>query len=110
MATIEEFNKIDIRIGKILEAELHEKAKKPMYKIKVDLGKELGIRQIIAGIAKYYEKEELIGKRVAIVSNLEPKEIAGEISNGMLLATEDENGTVSLLVPDKNVSEGSTVH
>ncbi|MGC8699912.1 MAG: methionine--tRNA ligase subunit beta [Candidatus Micrarchaeia archaeon] len=110
MVTIKEFMQIDIRIGRIVEVGPHEKAKKPMYKLKVDLGKELGVRQIIAGIAGKYKKEELEGKLIAVVTNLEPKEIAGELSNGMLLAAEDENETLSLLVPDKEIKEGSIVH
>lgn len=110
MVTIKEFLQIDIRIGRIIEVEPHEKARKPMYKIKVDLGKELGIRQIIAGIASKYRKEELVGKLIVVVTNLEPKEIAGELSNGMMLAAEDENGNLAILAPDKEISEGAIVH
>ncbi len=110
MVSIKEFLQIDIRIGRIIGVEPHEKAKKPMYKLKVDLGKEIGVRQIIAGIADRYKKEELVGKLIAVVTNLDPKEIAGEVSNGMLLAAEGEDGTLALLSPDREINEGSIVH
>ncbi len=110
MVSIKEFMNIDLRVGRILEVAEHEKAKKPMYKLKVDFGKEIGVRQIIAGIAAVYKKEELEGKLIIGVVNLDPKEIAGEVSNGMLLAAEGENGTLSVLTTDKQISEGSVVH
>jgi len=109
MVSINEFLQIEIRVGRIIDAELHEKAKKPMYKLKVDLG-ELGTRQIIAGIASRYRKDDLIGKLITVVTNLDPKDIAGEKSNGMLLAAEDGEGNLALLVPDKEIKEGSIVH
>jgi len=109
MVSINEFLQIEIRIGRIIDVEPHEKAKKPMYKLKVDLG-ELGTRQIIAGIASKYRKDDLIGKLITVVTNLDPKDIAGEKSNGMLLAAEDGEGNLALLVPDKEIKEGSIVH
>ena len=109
MVSINEFLQIEIRVGRIIGAEPHEKAKKPMYKLEVDLG-ELGTRQIIAGIASKYRKDDLIGKLITVVTNLDPKEIAGEKSNGMLLAAEDGEGNLALLVPDKEIKEGSIVH
>jgi tRNA-binding protein len=109
MVSINEFLQIEIRVGRIIAAEPHEKAKKPMYKLKVDLG-ELGTRQIIAGIASKYRKDDLIGKLITVVTNLDPKDIAGEKSNGMLLAAEDSEGNLALLVPDKEIKEGSIVH
>jgi len=109
MVSINEFLQIEIRIGRIIDAEPHEKAKKPMYKLKVDLG-ELGTRQIIAGIASKYRKDDLVGKLITVVTNLDPKDIAGEKSNGMLLAAEDGEGNLALLVPDKEIKEGSIVH
>jgi len=109
MVSINEFLQIEIRVGRIIDVEPHEKAKKPMYKLKVDLG-ELGTRQIIAGIASKYRKDDLIGKLITVVTNLDPKDIAGEKSNGMLLAAEDGEGNLALLVPDKEIKEGSIVH
>jgi len=110
MVSIKEFMNIDLRVGRIIEVTEHDKAKKPMYKLKVDFGKDIGVRQIIAGIASVYKKEELEGKLIVGVVNLDPKEIAGEVSNGMLLAAESEDGTLSILTTDKQISEGSIVH
>ncbi|HUC39060.1 MAG TPA: hypothetical protein VL944_02930 [Candidatus Acidoferrum sp.] len=106
MATIDEFLQIDLRIGKIVE--VNEIAtRKPMYGLKVDLG-ELGTRSIVAGIKEKYTIDELLGRRVIVVANLEPKNIAGTLSEGMLLAAEN-NGELSLLQPDKELAEGSRV-
>ncbi|EET90223.1 MAG: tRNA-binding protein [Candidatus Micrarchaeales archaeon] len=107
MVTIEDFSKIELRIGKIVEVEDLEGAKKPIYAMKVDLG-ELGIRSIAAGIKDVYSKEQLLGKRVVVVANLDPKRIANFVSEGMVLAAEDESG-ISLLGPDKELMPGSRV-
>jgi methionyl-tRNA synthetase len=106
---IEEFLNVDMRVGKIVSVEEHEGARKPMYKLRVDLGPEIGERGIVAGIRGFYEKEELLGRHVICVVNLEPKMIAGAESNGMLLAAEDEN-TIALLEPDKELKPGSKIH
>jgi methionine--tRNA ligase beta chain len=106
----EEFGRADIRVGRITEARIHEGARKPMYVLSVDLGRELGARTIVAGIREFYSPEELIGKKIACLVNLEPKQIAGVVSNGMVLAAES-GGRVSLLVPDRSaeIEEGSRV-
>ncbi|MCL5412679.1 MAG: hypothetical protein M1474_03505 [Candidatus Marsarchaeota archaeon] len=106
MVSKEEFSAIDLRVGRIKSVE-DAGTKKPMYKISVDVG-ELGTRTVIAGIKSYYAPEELVDKEVIIVVNLEPKAIAGTMSEGMLLAAED-GSNVSLLVPDRRVAEGSKV-
>ena len=107
MASFDDFSKLDIRVGKILEAEDLEGARKPIYKLKVDIG-ELGIRNIAAGIKDRYTKDELINKFVVVVTNLDPKSIAGFISEGMLLAGEDGD-VLSLLTPDKELKPGSKI-
>ncbi len=109
MVSIETFLALDMRVGKIITVEDHEKARKPMYKLTVDLGPEIGTRTIIAGIKAYYSREELINKKIACVVNLDPKIIAGLESQGMLLAAGEEDG-VSILVPDKDTPEGSKIH
>ena len=108
MVTINEFLNIDLRVGKVLSAEEHPLAKKPMYILKVSFGEE-GERTIVAGIRDKYSKEELVGKKIVCVFNLEPKEVAGIASNGMILAAEDDS-TISVLVLDRDVKEGSRVH
>jgi methionine--tRNA ligase beta chain len=107
MINMHGFSKIDIRVGRILDVEDVPTARKPMYKLRVDLG-EVGIRSIVAGIGGNYTKDELIDKRIAVVTNLEPKSIAGEMSHGMLLAAEDGD-IISILSPDRNVRAGSAV-
>ncbi len=107
MVSINEFSAIDIRIGKIIDVQ-DLNTRKPMYGFKVDLGSELGTRTIAAGVKESYSKEELLGKKVVVLVNLDPKNIAGFESQGMVLAAVDNN-TVSLLQIDKDIKEGSRV-
>mgnify|MGYP001626215030 CR=1 FL=1 len=86
----------------------HEQARKPMYILNVDLGDEIGIRTIVAGIKEQYKPEELLGKLIVCIVNLEPKNVACVESQGMLLAAED-NGTIAFLTPVKEVRPGSKV-
>ena len=109
MATFDEFAKLDIRVGKVLNVEDHEKARKPIYKLTIDFGPEIGQRMIIAGIKPWYQKEELINRKVVCIVNLEPKTIAGIESQGMALAAEDSTGTISLLSVDRDLLQGSRV-
>lgn len=104
---INDFAKVDLRVGRIVEVN-DLQTKKPMYALVVDLGR-LGIRNIAAGIKDRYSKDELLGKRIIVVSNLEPKSIGGMfISEGMVLAAEDDSN-LSLLTPEKGIKEGSRV-
>ncbi|MDE1850691.1 MAG: methionine--tRNA ligase [Candidatus Micrarchaeota archaeon] len=108
MVGIDSFKELELRVGRITNVEEHEKARKPMYRITLDLG-EAGERSVVAGIKPWYTKEELIGKSVVCLANLEPKEIAGAVSHGMILAAEDEGG-VALLTLDKPIKAGSLIH
>ncbi|MGB9703537.1 MAG: methionine--tRNA ligase subunit beta [Candidatus Micrarchaeia archaeon] len=105
MLSYEEFSKLDLRIAKIEEVEEIEGSEK-LYKLTISLGEEK--RTIVAGIRKEYKKEELLGKEIVIVANLEPKTIKGIVSRGMLLAAVD-NGKISLLIPEKEVTPGTKV-
>jgi len=105
MITYEDFKKLDIRIAKILNAIRIENSDK-LIKLQISLGDTE--RQIVAGIGKHYQPEELIGKLIVVVSNLEPKKLLGEESNGMLLAASNEE-ELALLVPDKDITPGSIV-
>lgn len=105
MATIEDFKKVELIVVQIKEVKEHPNADR-LYVLKVDTGKEE--RQIVAGIRKAYTPEQLIGRRVILVANLEPAVIRGEASNGMLLAASDEN-SMGLLSPDKDIALGSIV-
>ena len=103
--TYDEFKKLNIRIGKIVSAEKVEGADK-LIKLQIDFGNET--RQIIAGVAHVYKAEELVGKEVPVVVNLEPKKFRGLESQGMILAADDDGKPV-LLTPDKEVATGSIV-
>jgi methionine--tRNA ligase beta chain len=107
MISFEDFKKLDLRVGKIINVE-EILASKKLLKLTVDFGTEK--RQAIAGIKQYYKPEELIDKKFVFVLNLEPRKIFGEESNCMILAAEDENGNVILLQPEKDIKEGSKVH
>jgi methionine--tRNA ligase beta chain len=104
--TFDEFQKVDLRVGKILEATPVEKSKK-LIKIQVDFGSEK--RQCIAGIQKYYKPEELVGKKCVFLINLQKRMIAGLESQCMVLAAEDAAGNVSVLQPEKDIVEGSKI-
>jgi methionyl-tRNA synthetase len=105
MITIEDFAKIEIKTGRVLEAKRVEGSNK-LIVMKVDTGEE---RQIVAGIGKAYSPEELIGKSIVVVTNLQPARLMGTESNGMLLAASDNEGRVSILTLDKDIKEGSKV-
>jgi methionyl-tRNA synthetase len=104
-----DWEKIDLRIAKILKVEDVEGADK-LYKLEIDAGKELGKRTILAGIKQHYEKEELKGKNIIIVANLEPRKLKGIESQGMLLAAvSDNHDKISLLMPDKKTEAGTKI-
>ncbi|MFH1361005.1 MAG: hypothetical protein ABIJ41_08285 [Candidatus Omnitrophota bacterium] len=105
MITIEDFKKLQIVIAQIKEVKEHPNADK-LYLVYVDIAGEQ--RQLVAGIRPFYTKKELIGRQVAVVSNLAPAVIRGEESQGMILAASDET-TISVLSPDKEVKLGSPV-
>ena len=105
-ADINDFQKLDLRVGTITSVERVEGTKK-LYKILVDLG-ELGVKQTISGLVGYYTPEELKGKKVVFLANLKPAKIAGIISEGMLLAAVSGN-IVSLLSIDKDVPNGAKI-
>lgn len=107
MVSFDEFRAVDLRVGRIVEAQELDTTRKPMFLLKVDLG-ELGIRQIIAGIRGYYTRDELLGKCIVVVANLDSKKIGEYVSEGMLLAAQDGE-TVRLVVPDQALSPGSRI-
>ena len=104
--TIEDFEKIDLRVVKVLECEPVKKAKK-LLKLKVDLGGEE--RQVISGIAQYYKPEELVGKYVVLVANLKPVKLRGELSQGMILAAAPSDDSELVLVNPGEMLTGSQV-
>lgn len=105
MATIDDFQKITIKIGTIRSAEKVEGSSK-LLKLDIDLGHEK--RQILAGIGEKYKPEDLKGKQIPIVANLEPRTLMGMESNGMILAA-DINGEPVLMLPEEKVANGTQV-
>ena len=104
--TIDEFFKVELRVGEVVEAEEVKKSKK-LLRLLVDLGEEKP-RQIIAGIKEYYKPEELVGTQVCVVSNLKPAKLMGMVSEGMLLAAKDDEG-LSLIRPEKKKKVGTQI-
>ncbi len=104
--TFDDFMKLDLRVAEIKACEDVPGADK-LYKLNIDVGEE---RTIVAGIKLYYTKEELVGKKIAVVANLEPRKLRGIESHGMLLAasTEDKSSVV-LLTLDRNIANGSKI-
>ena len=102
----DDFTKLDIRIGTVIDAEKVAKTKK-LLKLTVDTG--IDKRTVVAGIAEHYKLEQIKNKKVTILVNLEPRKIKGIMSEGMLLMGENPEGTLSFLTPDKDVENGSTV-
>lgn len=105
MATFDDFMKLDIRVGTIVDVAEFEKAKKPAYQLHIDFGNELGTKKTSAQITNHYKPEELIGKQVLAVVNFPPKQIADFMSEVLVLGTYSEGGVV-LVIPDKEVKNG----
>ena len=105
MITIEDFGKVDLRVGTVTAAGPHPNADR-LVVVQVDLGSEQ--RQLVAGVRAHYEPQALVGRQVVVVANLQPATLRGVESQGMLLAASDGNQIV-LLAPDKPVSPGSRV-
>ena len=104
--TFDDFNKMDIRTGTILEAERVPKTKK-LLKLKIDTG--IDKRTVVSGIAEYYSPEEIIGQQVSILVNLEPKELKGIQSQGMILMAQDADGSLKFVVPVQPIKNGSEI-
>ena len=105
MATFDDFMKLDIRVGTIMEARVFAKARKPAYQLVVDFGEEIGTKKSSAQITQHYTPEELIGTQVLAVVNFPPRQIADFMSEVLVLGTYSEGGVV-LIRPDKDVQNG----
>jgi methionyl-tRNA synthetase len=105
MVSFEDFKKIDIRVARIKEAQEHPNADKLLV-LKLDTGAEE--RQVVAGIKNFYKPEDLLGKKVIAITNLESAKIRGVESAGMVLVASDEN-ILALLAPEKDIKEGSKI-
>lgn len=105
MATFDDFLKLDIRVGTILEAKPFEKARKPAYQLKVDFGDEIGVKRSSAQITDRYTPEALVGKQVMAVVNFPPRQIADFMSEVLVLGTYSEGGVI-LITPDQPAKNG----
>lgn len=102
MATFEDFEKLEMRVGKIIDVKDFPEAKKPAYKLRIDFG-ELGIKNSSAQITKLYSKEDLLGKQIIAVTNFPPKKIAGFVSDVLVLGVITKDNEVILLKPEREV-------
>ena len=104
--TYDIFDKIDIRIGTVISVKKNERAKKPSLIVEVDFGKEIGIKQSSAQITHYYNDKNLVGKQVIGVCNFPEKNIAGVISQFLILGAIEKDGKVVLVHPSQNAENG----
>ena len=104
--TYDIFDKVDIRIGTVISVKQNEKARKPSLVVEVDFGKEIGIKQSSAQISDYYNEENLKGKQVIAVCNFPEKNIAGIVSQVLVLGAIDQEGKVTLVHPSQEAENG----
>lgn len=105
----EDYNKVEIRVGTVLKVSKNEKARKPSLVVEVDFGKEIGIKKSSAQITHYYNEENLVGKQVIGVCNFPKKNIAGVVSEVLILGAIEKDGKVVLVHPSQKVENGLEV-
>lgn len=110
MIGYEDFLKVDIRVGTVLEAEDFPEARKPAIKMKINFGPEIGIKQTSAQVTHLYKKEHLIGKQVLAVINFPPKQIGRFISEVLVLGLSNVDGHIVLVQPEYSAPNGSRLH
>ena len=105
----DDFEKIDMRVGTVMEVNDFPKARKPAFLLTIDFGSDIGIKRSSAQITAYYQKEDLLNRQVIAVINFPPKQIANFISECLVLGVYDENKDVILLAPEKFVKNGQKI-
>jgi tRNA-binding protein len=107
---IEDFNKIELRIGTVIKADVFEKARKPAYKIWIDLGPELGVKKSSAQVTDFYTPSNLIGRQVICVCNFKPRQIADFMSEVLVTGFTSSEGGIVLASSEQKVPNGSKLH
>lgn len=110
MVSYEDFEKLDVRVGKIIKVEDFPEARKPSYKLKIDFGEEIGIKKSCAQLPQNHTKEELQDKLVLGVVNFPPRQIGPAVSEVLTLGVPDENGDCILIKPNKDVPLGGKLY
>jgi len=110
MATFEDFQKLDIRVGKIIKVESFPEARKPSYKLKIDFGPEIGIKKSCAQLPSNYQVDDLVGKQVLCVVNFPPRQIGPAVSEVLTLGIPDSQHECILITPDKEVPLGGKLY
>ena len=106
MISYADFEKIDVRVGRILEVEAFPQARKPSYRLRIDFGPDIGVKRSSAQLTKHYSREQLVNRLVVGVVNFPPKQIGPFMSEALTLGVPDSNGDVVLLAPDADVPVG----
>lgn len=109
MISWDEFDAVEMRVGKIVGVEVFKEARKPSYLLQVDFGEAMGVKQSSAAIRETYSKGELIGRLVVAVTNFPPKQIANHRSEVLILAAVNRDGSLRLLQPDQDVELGARI-
>ncbi|MAK64146.1 MAG: tRNA-binding protein [Maricaulis sp.] len=109
-ASIEDFLKLDIRVGTVVQAEPFPEARKPAIKLWVDMGEELGVKKSSAQVTVHYKPDELVGRQVMAVVNFPPRQIGPVRSEILVLGVSDAAGDIILLAPDQSAPNGSRMH
>lgn len=108
--SFDDFMKVDVRVGRVVEAEVFPEARKPAYKMRIDFGPDIGIKKTSAQITRHYTPETLVGRLVMAVVNFPPRQIGPVMSEVLTLGVPDEDGEVVLLTPDKDVPIGGRLY
>ncbi len=108
--TYDDFLKVDIRVGTVIEVNDFPQARKPAYQLKIDFGDKIGVKKSSAQITVHYTKEDLLGKQVCAVVNFPEKQIGPFMSQCLVLGLDDENNDIVLIAPEQNIPNGGRLH